>query len=194
MGLELHPDQVESLHRYLDLLLIWRRRMPLVSQRSAAEIIAKHFEDSFAIVRLVHAGTRVADLGSGGGFPGLVLAMVRPQAQFVLVESKRRKASFLREVVRTCGAGHVQVAETRVEEFAAGKGAFDLVVSRAVWPSSAFFALARPLLRSGGIAVAMKTPGADPVENPPPGYVDLREQGYRLSGGEARLLLLAEAT
>lgn len=184
--------QVVALERYIEILLVWRRRVALVSQTKAADIVTKHVEDSLALVSMIQPGARVADLGTGAGFPGMVVALARDDVRVHLVESQRRKASFLLEAAREAGAANVTVVEDRAEALARRpdwRGSFDLVVSRAVWPANDFFALALPLVRPGGLAVAMKTL-RDAITSAP-GYsrIDVRE--YRLSGGETRALLLA---
>src|SRR6185295_15311926 len=78
MRVALDADQIDKLRRFVELLLLWNGRMSLVSQHTVAEIITKHVQDSFAIEPLVPPKARVADLGSGGGFPGIVLAITCP--------------------------------------------------------------------------------------------------------------------
>ncbi len=194
MDLELTEVQIGQLRRHLEILLLWRRRMALVSQRAPRHIVAKHFEDSLAIVRQVPAAARVADLGTGAGFPGLVIAVACPGADVVLVESKRRKVSFLREVVRLAALGNVEVVESRAEDLLGGatwQAAFDRVVSRAVWPAAEFFSLARPLLRAGGSAIAMRTPADGEELATDAGYRHAATVRYQLSGGEDRTLVIA---
>ena len=194
MGLELLPARAERLERFLEALLVWRVRTPLVSQRSAAEIIAKHVRDAFAVVPLAQGRRRIADLGSGAGFPGLVLAILCEDAEVALVESKRRKASFLREAVRCSDTDNARVVEARAENLIGeDAGPYHLVVSRAVWPTAEFLSLACPLLRPGGLAVAMKTPEDGQSRTLSPGYRSIREQEYHLGLGEKRILVLAEA-
>jgi 16S rRNA (guanine527-N7)-methyltransferase len=100
-GLELSGAQVDQLAGYVDLLLFWNRRIALVSQSQAAPdaILVTHVADSlFAAAR---CGGRVADLGSGGGLPGIPIAIARPGATVCLIESVGKKASFLSEARRT---------------------------------------------------------------------------------------------
>ena len=194
MRLELSPRQIEHLETFISTLLLWRARTPLISQRSPVEIIAKHVEDSFAVVHLASGRGRVADLGAGAGFPGLVIAILCERTEVLLVESKRLKATFLRDVIRQTRIANVEVLEGRVEEQEGLAGAFDLVVSRAVWPTGEFLTLARPLLGVGGLAVAMKTPRSKGVDGLRfCGYGSVQTSDYRLRGGEARVLVIAEA-
>ena len=158
-GLDLGDEAIANLTTYVATLLLWRTRMSLTAAATAAEIIRQHVADSLAVVPHLPQSCHVADLGSGAGFPGVVLAIARPDAQVVLVEARRKRASFLREVLRQTAIANARVIEARVEalpqEFTGG---FDVVTSRALGPVSEFLELCRPLLRSGGVAIAMKGP------------------------------------
>jgi len=193
MRVDLAPGQIDQLVAFLETLLVWRARMPLVSQRSAPEVVAKHVEDSFSLVPLVRPEARLADIGAGAGFPGLIVALACPTAEVVLIEPNRRKVSFLREAIRRAGAGNAIVVESRVEDLPAREqGSFDLVVSRALWGADEFFTKARALLRVAGIAIAMKAEHQE-VPSEVTGYGEIQPRAYRLGGGEGRFLLIGYA-
>lgn len=127
---KLSPSQVSSLHSHFELLLKWNQRINLTSVRSPEEIISRHYcESIFFGTHLPDApyGTRIADLGSGPGFPGVPMAVLRPDWRLTLVESHQRKAVFLRESTR--GWNNVSVLAKRAESI---HEQFDWVVSRAV--------------------------------------------------------------
>jgi len=192
VGIALSAEERLLLQRHLETLLLWRPRIALVSQTRPSEIVSKHLVDCLAVVPFISDEGVLADLGSGGGFPGLVIAALRPRVRVLLVEAQRRKASFLRAAVLHMGARNARVLEGRVEDHALRElRDLDWVVARAVWPAGEFFAKALPLLRVGGTALAMKTPGEAGVELPS-GYGPMRRHDYRLGGGEARALLMAE--
>jgi 16S rRNA (guanine527-N7)-methyltransferase len=180
---------------YLDTLLLWRQRISLTGASTAVEVVRFHVLDALRICPLVGLGSRVVDLGSGAGFPGVPLAIARPAATVVLVEPRRKRANFLREVVRVAGLSNAAVEEARAEDLrAALAGGCDVVVSRAVWALDVFLALARPFLRIGGVAIAMKGPKADTeVTTAPPGFVAGDIMTYELHGGVARRLLTYRA-
>lgn len=191
-GLPLSEAAFGALAVYVRTLLLWRTRLPLVAQRDAAAIVDKHVDDSFAVVPCVEPGARVADLGSGAGFPGLVVAIACAEARVVLVESQRRKVSFLRAAIRALPVPNASALEARAEDLSAAhglSGAFDVVVSRAAWPGADLFALARPLLRPDGVVIAMKTAVDAGAVLPPPYFEPLEPVCYRLSEGEERALL-----
>jgi 16S rRNA (guanine527-N7)-methyltransferase len=104
----------------------------------------------------VRSASRIADLGSGAGFPGLVLAAALPDAQVALVESNHRKCAFLERAVAAMELGNVTVVSERAESWADGVGTRDLVTARAVAPLNVLVEYAAPLLQDGGALVAWK--------------------------------------
>jgi 16S rRNA (guanine527-N7)-methyltransferase len=156
-GVETEPRLV----RYLEELYRWNERINLTSiprdeaeQRHLAE--ARHL-----LVRAGPAtGARVADIGAGGGVPGLVMAILRPDLRVTLIESDRRKAGFLLHAAAVCDCPLVTVEPRRAEEVgrdAAHRAGYDLVVSRATASAPVLCELALPLLRLGGRLVALVT-------------------------------------
>jgi 16S rRNA (guanine527-N7)-methyltransferase len=126
--------------------------------RDPAEAVDVHIADSLAgleVPRLA-AAPRIADLGSGAGFPGLPLAIALPDARVTLVESATRKADFLRAAVQAAGAVNAEVAHARAEEWEAGRGRCDIVVARALDSLAVLAEYAAPLLTLGGALVAWK--------------------------------------
>ena len=193
LGESLSDAALSQFRAYLDTLLLWRQRIALTGASTAVEVVRFHILDALHICSFVEPGSRVVDLGSGAGFPGVPLAIARTAATVVLVEPRRKRANFLREVVRVARLTTVAVEEARVEDLdGAMAGRCDVVVSRAVWAIDAFLALARPLLRRGGCAVAMKGPKAEVVAVPPD-FVVADVVTYTLHGGVARRLLTYRA-
>jgi 16S rRNA (guanine527-N7)-methyltransferase len=151
------PDAATARFQiYIQTLLLWRRRLSLTTAATAAEIVRSHILDSLMPCRFIQPEMRVADLGSGAGFPGIPLAIVCERAHMSVVESRRKKANFLREVVRTAELANVEVIEERAERLAGHL--WDVVVSRAVWGLADFLAVSERLLVHGGVAIAMKGP------------------------------------
>jgi 16S rRNA (guanine527-N7)-methyltransferase len=133
---ELSGELQEQLRLYLDLLLRWNARMNLTAVRGPEQIIARHFGESLfgARVLLGYADSpqttiTVADVGSGAGFPGIPLKLWKPQIHLTLIESQNKKATFLREAIRTLTLDSAEVFCGRAEQW--GKTA-DLVTLRAV--------------------------------------------------------------
>ena len=145
--------------RYLDELYRWNRRINLTTiPREEAE--RRHLAEARHL--LVHAapaaGALVADIGAGGGVPGLVMAILRPDLRVTLIESDRRKAGFLVHAAALCDCTRVTVEARRAEEVghdAAHRDTYDLAVSRATASAPVLCELALPLLRVGGRLVAL---------------------------------------
>lgn len=164
LGLTLRENEARLLSIYLETLIFWASRIDLVSQRDPAEIIRKHFLDTLAVARLLPTVSTILDLGSGAGFPGVPLALMHPHLAVALVEIRRKRVSFLREVKRKTGAQNLTIHEGRAEELAEKsqlRAAFDLVITRATWSIPTFLLYAYPFLRDQGTAMAMQGPQAE---------------------------------
>ena len=131
-GFEPPSGLYTQLSEYLDLLLKWNARTNLTAIREPEEIVRRHFGESlFAALHLAAETDSLLDLGSGAGFPGIPIALVHPQIQITLAESQNKKASFLREIVRTLRLAHVEVWAGRAESLPADRR-FHTVTLRAV--------------------------------------------------------------
>jgi len=151
-------DTLERLKVYAALLEKWQRKVNLVSRGSLAEMWRRHFLDSAQLAPLLTAGANggvktVVDIGSGAGFPGMVLAILGTSAEVHLVESNEKKCAFLREVNRVMDAG-VIIHHSRVENLPDLKA--DVVVSRAVAPLEQLLQYANPVLEKGGQCFFLK--------------------------------------
>jgi len=149
----------QDLKRYQALLLKWNRRINLISRTETEDIFRRHFEDSLQIIDYLPEDMHsLVDLGSGAGFPGLVLAMAlksRPELHVTLIESNGKKCAFLREAARSCGLS-VTVLNTRIEQAAERLIKADVITSRALASLDKLLDLAYPLLAEGGICVFHK--------------------------------------
>ena len=193
---ELDAVSSDRIARFLALLAVWNRRTRLTAETDQEAVIAKHVVDSLAVVPFLPRSGTVVDIGSGAGFPGIIVGSVRPDLRLVLIESRRRRASFLRESVRTIPLPAATVVEIRAEAAAetALAGSARLVVARAV-RLDAFLPLAVPLLGPGGKALAMQTPRTAGLASRISAACGLRlsqRHDYVLPGGAARTLLTFE--
>ena len=148
----LSPAQAERLALYFSELSKWMQRINLVARETSADqLVELHFLDSLILAPLVahRPDLHLLDIGSGAGFPGLVLAAVLPEARFTLVEPRQKRAVFLRHVARLLGLRQVQVVEERVEKlYSQNKGAYSHITGRAVTEPAAFLTMAEPLAAS----------------------------------------------
>jgi 16S rRNA (guanine527-N7)-methyltransferase len=187
----LAASAIERCRLYVDTLLFWNRRLSLTSATTVREIVLDHILDSLHLVPFIKAGCRVADIGSGAGFPGIPLAIACQQCSVVLVESRRKKANFLREAARRATLPNVEVVEERAEELLRGSPQpFDCIVSRAVGPVRDLLTLARPLLARDGLVIAMKGPKGRQEVTMSPGFARADVAEYRLPSGAPHLLLV----
>ena len=164
IGVSLGPAELDLFAAYHREILLWNRRINLVSERSSREMVIRHFLDSLTPAPFLERPEgALIDLGSGGGFPGIPLRIALPGLQLSLVETSRKKSSFLSHIVQTIHLGGVQVIRERVETLTAGKifsGRFDAVISRAAFKLPELIRMASFFLKPGGQLIAMK--GSDP--------------------------------
>ena len=148
------PAARERVERYVGLVLAWGQRINLTGARDAATFVDEHVLDALRLAPHLPDHARLAlDVGSGAGLPGIVLACVRDEPAWILLEPNGKKRAFLQHVVRELGLGKVSVRAERVDAFLEGGGAgqpVDVVVSRAVWPLPEWIARARALLGGAG--------------------------------------------
>lgn len=154
LDIELSMDEVRRLTAHLDLVDEWGARMNLTAIRERAEQVTKHVLDSLS-VRTYLRGTRIADVGSGAGFPGIPLAIVEPRRHFTLIESTGKKCRFLEHVRDALGLDNVEIVQARAESHEPGVR-YDTVIARAVGPVADLVRVAGPLVAGGGCLLAMK--------------------------------------
>ena len=201
LGMKLPPAVLAQFQVYLQELQTWNARVNLTGLKSPRDMVIKHFLDSLAILPFLHNPSSLADLGSGAGFPGLVLKLARPDMALTLVESRGKKVAFLEYLVALWQLPGVEVVQARLTPQLSREWGprFAAVTSRATFSLKRFLELAAPLLLPGGQALALKGPQLSPDELPAGQRrlrtldletLDLRE--YRLPlTGEPRLVVLA---
>ena len=160
-NLSLSKQTLDRLIVYRDLVVSWNERVRLVSRADSDRILSRHVLESMMILRHLEPEVkRLADIGSGGGLPGIPIHLARPDLRVSLIESARMKALFLKEVVRAMVLNSVEVIHDRAENFVAHRrGTFDVVTSRAVASLDYVWQLAEPLLKPQGAMISLKGPG-----------------------------------
>jgi 16S rRNA (guanine527-N7)-methyltransferase len=157
--IEATSEQITSIQRYMTLLLAWNDKINLTAIRDPLEMLYRHFcESMYAAVAVPLQGGRLADVGSGGGFPGLPLKIIRPELHVFLIESNVKKATFLAEAVRELDVAEARVLVSRYEELGEEITPLDFVCSRALgefqkflnWTGSAQVAAKQVILWAGG--------------------------------------------
>lgn len=153
LGLDLNGEQQRKLLDYLELLARWNRTYNLTAVRDPAQMVTKHLLDSLAIAPHVN-GERCSDVGTGGGLPGVPLAVLFPEREFHLVDANGKKTRFLFQVKTSLGLANMTVHHARAESFTAPP--FDAVLSRAFASLADMVGHCRHLLAPGGRFLAMK--------------------------------------
>jgi 16S rRNA (guanine527-N7)-methyltransferase len=196
LGIALDAGAIERLGRFIELLTAWNRRIRLTGDRDPRILVRKHVVDSLAVVPELPSSGLVIDVGSGGGFPGIVLGCARPDLALRLIEPRRRPTSFLSEAIRAIPLPEAKALEMRAEDATADPSLARharVIVSRAL-RLDVLLAVGIPLLATGGVIVAMQTPSSTARDvRDPAGEVGvelLRSREYRLPDGEVRRLLI----
>ena len=162
-ALGLDTAAAPQLERYAELLLEKNKVMNLTAITAPRDVATLHLLDCAALAaQLDLSGKRVIDVGTGAGFPGMVLAILTPDARFTLLDSLGKRVDFLKEVQTDLGLKNVTCVHARAEEFAADhRERYDYAVSRAVAALPVLSELALPLVKPGGAFLAMKSVDSD---------------------------------
>jgi len=157
LGISLGDAELERFSRFADELAKWNRKINLTAITESREVVLKHFLDSLTVAARIHLAGRVLDIGSGAGFPGIPLAIVRPDLDIVSVDAVEKKIMFQRHAARTLGLANFKALHARGEALPDLYGSyFDIIVSRAFADLVNFAKMVLPLLADGGVIVAMK--------------------------------------
>ena len=159
LGISLSADQLGQFMDYLALLRKWNRVINLTALHSTEEIVVKHFLDSLTLLPYLPEEARILDLGSGAGFPGLPIKIVRPGQAITLVDASAKKISFLKEVVRCLNLSGTRVLQGFVSKRSPallGSDRFEIIVARAVGKLIDLLSGVYPYLEKGGKLLLMK--------------------------------------
>ncbi len=159
LGILLNEEQIEQFYKYMDLLLEWNQKINLTAITEPEEIIQKHFVDSITIEKYLNKNAEIIDVGTGAGFPGIPLKIIRPDLKITLLDSLNKRVNFLNNVIENLELSSIYSIHARVEEF--GKVSqyrekFDVATSRAVANLATLSEYLIPLVKQGGYAISMK--------------------------------------
>lgn len=153
------PRIADRMDRYVRLLREWNQRVNLISTRDEPKLVGRHILESIGLIGVFSfsPGSRIVDIGTGAGFPGLPVAAVRPDLRMTLVESKRKKILFLQKAVQNMGLDNVVLVRSRIEESGAAIPETDWIVSRAVADLTTLCGWAVPIFGNrSGTVIAFK--------------------------------------
>ena len=162
-NLKFNEKQKEQLYLYMNLLIEWNEKINLTAITKPEEIILKHFIDSITISKYIKSGSYICDIGTGAGFPGIPLKILRDDITVILVDSLNKRIKFLDEVIEKLELKNIQTIHARAEEFGQNKKyreKFDIATSRAVANLATLSEYLLPLVKVNGKAICMKGPGA----------------------------------
>lgn len=157
MGLSLSDEALSALLAYQDALLLWNKAYNLTAIRQPKEMLIKHLLDSLSILNHLPEG-RLLDIGTGGGMPGMIIALTQPTRECVLLDSNGKKIRFLKQLIADMKLKNVVAVQTRVEnqEMIDSLGQFDVITSRAFASLTDFVTASVPYMHAESRIAAMK--------------------------------------
>lgn len=160
MGTDLEREKITQFAVHAKEVIAWNRFTKLTAIADPEEIAEKHFLDTVPLVPVIPFGSRVLDIGSGGGFPGIPLKVIRPDLHLSLIDASRKKVHFLKHVIRTLGLKDIEARHIRAEELSkehqAKVARYNVIISKAASKLGKLLDQALPLLQRPGIIIAMK--------------------------------------
>lgn len=154
LGVPLDDLAIGRFRKYLEELREWNERVRLVGSSHCRDVMWLHFYDSLTVLPLLGEARRIVDVGSGAGFPGLPLKIANCDLEVALVEARRRRANFLRHMVRVLGLKDVSVVEGRIEGIGC-LGEWEVAIARGVAPGGEWIRWVEPFLGRKGRAILM---------------------------------------
>lgn len=159
LGIYITEEQMNLLDKYYKLLVDWNEKINLTAITEEKDVYLKHFYDSITLIKAVdlNSNLNLCDVGSGAGFPGLVLKIIFPNLKIVLVDSLNKRVNFLNEVIKELNLKDIIAIHSRIEDYAKkNREVFDIVTCRAVSKLNIISELCIPLVKVGGYFIPMK--------------------------------------
>ncbi len=202
LGMKVTPEQAQQFQTYMELLLEWNEKINLTSITEPDQVVEKHFLDSMTLLlwKKLKQGAKVIDVGTGAGFPGIPLKILRPDVDLTLLDGTMKRLNFLGEVCTALKLSARRVHK-RAEEAGLDKTMrerYDLATARAVAPLNVLAEYCLPLVKMKGYFIAMKGPGAAQELEEAENALDILGAGepevmaLTLPGGEERNLVIAQ--
>lgn len=183
IGIDLCDEEIENFYKYKDLLLEWNEKINLTAITDEKEVILKHFVDSLTIRKYIKDGDLVADVGTGAGFPGIPLAIISKNTNYLLLDSLNKRINFLNDVKEKINLDNIETLHSRVEDFGQNKKyreCFDVATSRAVAPLNVLLEYLMPLIKIGGQCICMKGSNKEEIEE--------ARNAIKILGGEIEII------
>ena len=180
IDINLDNEICNKLYNYMNLLLEWNEKINLTAITDEKEIILKHFIDSFTINKFINSGDKMLDIGTGAGFPGLPIKIIRPEVDVFLMDSLNKRINFLNEVIELLQLKNIEAFHSRAEEMAKNnkfREKFDVVTSRAVAKLNILLEYMLPYTKVNGKCLCMKGPNIEEE-------IKEAEKALKILGGE----------
>lgn len=155
LKIDLTEEKLEQLNKFYNLLIEWNKKINLTRIEKEDEVYLKHFYDSLTIAKVVDLSEKktLCDIGTGAGFPGIVLKIIYPNLKITLIDSLQKRVNYLNEIIKDLGLDNIEAIHVRGEDY---KGQYDVVTSRAVANIEKLLGYTMHLVSPTGIFVAMK--------------------------------------
>lgn len=168
LGIELTSQQLEKLNQFYELLISWNQKMNLTRIIEKEDVYLKHFYDSLTLSKVIDLkqDLTLCDVGSGAGFPGIVLKICFPNLKITLLDSLQKRVNYLNEIIKELDLKNIEAIHTRAEDYAKqNHEKFDIVTARAVANLKILSELCIPMVKVNGLFIAMKANIEEEIEN-----------------------------
>lgn len=168
LGIELTSQQLEKLNQFYELLISWNQKMNLTRIIEKEDVYLKHFYDSLTLSKVIDLkqDLTLCDVGSGAGFPGIVLKICFPNLKITLLDSLQKRVNYLNEIIKELNLKNIEAIHTRAEDYAKqNREKFDIVTARAVANLKILSELCIPMVKVNGLFIAMKANIEEEIEN-----------------------------
>ena len=180
MNIVFTEEQLQNFYQYMNLLIEWNEKINLTAIVEPKEIILKHFIDSLTIIKYIEPNKTIIDIGTGAGFPGIPIKIVRPDLKVTLLDSLNKRINFLNEVIKSLELENISAVHARIEEYAKNKQYrenYGIATSRAVANLTTLSEYMLPMIKVKGMAICMK--GSDVNEE-----ISKSKNSINILGGE----------
>lgn len=167
LGIDPTSDQLDKLDKFYSLLIEWNSKMNLTRIIEKEDVYLKHFYDSLTLVKVINLNEvdNLCDIGSGAGFPGIVLKIMFPNLNITLIDSLQKRVNYLNKIIEDLELTNIKAIHTRAEEFASkNRDMYDVVTARAVANLSLLSELCLPITKINGYFIAMKANATEEIE------------------------------
>lgn len=168
LGIELTAVQLQKLEKFYELLISWNEKINLTRITKKEDVYLKHFYDSLTLFKVINLDNELTlcDVGSGAGFPGIILKIVFPNLKVTLIDSLQKRVNYLNEVIKELDLFNIEAIHTRAEDYARNnREKFDIVTARAVANLRILSELCLPMVKEKGYFIALKANIEEELEN-----------------------------